>query len=144
MKNTCGFLLSLLLSTSAFAQSGLTIDKLERAGITKEVTEVGFSTVLEGTVDNPNLAVYVTTFQPRLNGWRLFPAVTTRGSDGRYYWRAICQFGELGGKGVGDTHQVRAIAFDPSQIPISRSSKFPALDSPSVSKTNVIVVKRTK
>ena len=55
------------LSAEAFAQSGLAIDKLEGNGIQQAVKEVGFSALLEGTVADASLAVFVFAYQPRLN-----------------------------------------------------------------------------
>ena len=126
----------------SFAQSGLAIDKLEGNGIRQAVKEVGFSALLEGTVADASLAVFVFAYQPRLNAWRAFPATTDSrpGSDGKYSWRAICQFGELDGPGVGDTYQVRAVAFDRSTI----AARLPARLPLSVPKTSIIALKRIK
>src|SRR5881628_2506556 len=129
-------------SAEAFAQSGLVIDKLEGNGIQQAVKEVGFSALLEGTVADANLAVFVFAYQPGLNAWRTFPATTDSrpGSDGKYRWRAICQFGEVDGPGVGDTYQVRAVAFDRSTI----AARLPARLPLSAPKTSIIALKRVK
>jgi len=59
---------------------------------------------------------------------RAFPATTDSrpGSDGKYRWRAICQFGELDAPGVGDTYQVRAVAFDRSTIAARLPARLPS------------------
>src|SRR5256885_10408602 len=102
-------------SSLALAQSVLLIDKLERQDLLLAKKDVGFSALLEGTVSDPDLAVFVLVHQPRLGGWRIFPATTdgrNRETNGGYRWRAICHFGEFDGRGVGDSHQIKAIAVD--------------------------------
>ena len=134
-----------ILSANVFAQSSLTIDKLERSAITQAKKEVAFSALLEGTIADPDLEVFVFVHQPQLNRWRPFPATTDIKPEpnGQYRWRAICLFGELNGKGVGGSYQARAMAFDKQT---SRKG-LPEIDSASAiaaAKTEVIVLKRVK
>jgi hypothetical protein len=126
------------LAPLALAQSSLTIDKLERKSIDQVPKEVAFSTVLEGTVSSPDLIVSVLAYQPHLKGWRLFPADIERTPEvpGRYRWQALCQFGELDGRGKGDQYLVRAIAMDPSSLAVPTRKK--------VGETAVITLKRVK
>lgn len=131
-----------IFSVHSQAQSRLTIDKLERADVAAAAKEVPFSSLLEGTVADPDLEVVVFVFQPHLKGWKPFVATVDTRSEGKgvYRWRAICQFGELGGKGIGDTYQARAVAFD--RVVAAKGLTDKAVDG--ALKTEVIVVKRVK
>ncbi len=142
MKTILTLSLSCILSAYAFAQSSLTIDKLEKSAIAGAKKEVAFSTLLEGTVSDPNLEVFVFVKQPHLKAWRVFPATidTIPEAKGQYRWRAICQFGELKGTGVGDNYQARAFALDKQTIKDGLPQKIPAESL----KTEVIVLKRTR
>ena len=133
-----------LLPASLLAQS-LNIDKLEKQNIGQAKMEVGFSTLLEGTVSDPNLEVFVFVHQPHLNAWRAFPAVTEFKPEapGRYRWRAICHFGELNGTGIGNSHQVKVLAFDHATAARGLPPESSASAVAKV-KTNVIVLKRVK
>ena len=59
MRIACSFLFSLLFAANVVAQSHLTIDKVDREEINASVQEIAFSAVLEGTIDDLNLAVFV-------------------------------------------------------------------------------------
>ncbi len=133
--------LFLILAASGYAQS-LTIDKLERKPVSQATKEVGFSALVEGTVSDPELEVFVFVLQPHLGGWRLFPATTDHRpeSKDRYRWRAICQFGELDGKGVGGSYQLRAVVFDHATV----AAGLPAAAIGKATKTEVVVLKRVK
>lgn len=132
----------LLAAASAAAQSTLTIDKLERQGFAQTSRQVGFSNLLEGTVSDPDLVVFVLVRRAQSKGWRVFPATTERlpESTGRYRWRAICHLGELDGRGVGAEYQVKAIAFEPGALAqglsLKRSQQAPA--------TEPVILKRVK
>lgn len=132
---------TLLLPASVFGQS-ITIDKLDKHDLAQAKKEVAFSTLLEGTVNDPNLQVFVFAYQPHLKAWRIFPATVAVKPETKdqYRWRAICQFGKLNGLGVGDNHQVRAIAFDRSEL----ANGPPKDPMASKIKTEVIVLKRVK
>jgi hypothetical protein len=134
----------LLIASSTLAQSTrLSIDTLEHTSLDKATKEVGFSALLEGSVDSNQLTVFVMVDQPHLNGaWRVFQATISPnpGSDGTYRWSAICHFGELNGKDIGNQHQLRAIAFDKSQLSPGRPL---TLTADSIS-TQIITVTRTK
>lgn len=145
MRKVCGLLpLFTLAAAGAFAQS-LQIDKIEKQSVAQAKKEVGFSALLEGTVADPSLEVFVFVYQPGLKGWTAFPATTDYKPEGsaRYRWRAICHFGQLDGKGVGDIHQVRAMAFDhrtaSKGLPEEARAAAIAAD-----KTEMIVLKRIK
>jgi len=127
---------------SSNAQSALTIDKLERQGIAKAAKEVGFSSLLEGTVSDPDLVVFILVRQAQSKGWRVFPATTERSpeSKGRYRWRAICHFGDLDGRGVGAEYQVKAIAFEPAALAQGLSLKR----SQGAPTTEPVILKRAK
>jgi len=129
----------LLFGSIALAQSSLRIDKLEKKDLDQAGTEVGFSTVVEGTVNDPTLAVYVLVYQPHLKGWRLFPAAI-RDEGGSHRWRTLCRFGEFDGTGLGGSYQVRAVAFSKDQIARGLPKKLPS----DVLKSNTVVLKRTK
>ena len=58
----------------------------------------------------------------------------------RYRWRGICQFGELDGAGVGESYQVRAMAFDKLAVSLG----VPEKSLSDAVKTNTLVVKRVK
>lgn len=111
-------ILALAFSSQVFAQSLITIDKLEGQNILLAKKEVGFSATLEGTISNPDLLVHVLVYQPRLRAYRIFPGVTDTqaGSDGMYRWRALCHFGELSGNGIGDLSNVLAVGIDKSAL----------------------------
>jgi len=129
MRIACSFLFMLLFAANVPAQSGLTIDKVNRGEIKAAVQEVAFSSVLEGTVDDPNLAVYVMVQDPAAKSWRSHRAtVAVQNPDaaGRYKWYAICHFGKLDGQGVGSSYQVRAIAVDSKKAAQVQSSGSPA------------------
>ena len=136
------------LFPQAFAQSVLLIDKLERQDLLLAKKEVAFSALLEGTVSDPDLAVFVLVHQPRLGGWRIFPATTdgrNRETNGGYRWRAICHFGEFDGRGVGDSHQIKAVAVDRARIgtgnlPLQFGSLIPAIDEARARGVPVLVV----
>jgi hypothetical protein len=119
MRKQCICLLSLFLAATVFAQPRLTIDKLDREDIAAIAKEVSFSTLLEGTIENPDLAVYVLVREPNGNDWRSYPATvdgTRVDPAGGYRWRAICHFGGYDGDGVGLSYKVRVIAIDPERI----------------------------
>ena len=144
MRLACRFLLAVLLATNAFAQSRLSIDKLDDKDIIKAVKEVAFSTMLEGTVDDPKLAVYVLVHSPG-GAWRSFPAVvegTRVDPAGGYRWRAICQFGDYDGRGVGVSYQVRVAAFTPKHI--KRNGNLMESVSRGSLQSNAITIKRVK
>lgn len=142
MGKVSSLVLCIFFATSAFAQSVVSIDKLDKTSLAQAKKEVGFSTLIEGAVADPELTVFVMVRQPQLKTWRLFPAVVSeeRGSDGKYRWRAICQFGELDGKGVGDLHEIKAISFDKSKI----ANGLPTKLSAEVANSGSISVTRTK
>ena len=122
MRLACGILSALLLAATVFPQSRLTIDRLNRQDIQAIPKEVSYSTLLEGTVDDPRLAVYVLVYEPGIGGWKTYPATvdeTRIDEAGGYRWRAICHFGEYGGQGVGLSFQVRVIAIEPWRSPAS-------------------------
>jgi len=132
------------LFPQAFAQSVLLIDKLERQDLLLAKKEVAFSALLEGTVSDPDLAVFVLVHQPRLGGWRIFPATTdarNRETNGGYRWRAICHFGEFDGRGVGDSHQIKAIAVDRARI---GTGNLPLPLPADIPQTGLVTVKRVK
>lgn len=141
MTKVCPLIVFLFLSTSLFAQT-LNIDKLERTAVGQATKDVRFSTLLEGTVSDPNLDVFVFVYEASLKGWRAFPATTDFKAEtpGRYRWRAIVQFGQLNGKGVGESHEVRAMVFDKRTVLKGLNEKAVA----SAVKTESIVLKRTK
>jgi len=142
MGKVCALIpLFLLLAMNAFAQS-LTIDKLERNPIAQASKDVAFSALVEGTVSDPQLQVFVFVFQPQLGGWRPYLATTDYipEGNGQYRWRAICQFGELNGKGVGATYQIRAMVFNQATVHAGLSAA--AVDH--ALKTEVVVLKRVK
>ena len=103
---------------AVFAQTGIAIDKLEGENILLSKKEVGFSATLEGTISDPELLVHVLVYQPRLKAYRIFPAVTdTRAEpDGKYRWRALCHFGELSGRGIGDLSNILAVGIDKNAL----------------------------
>jgi len=131
-----------LLPANAFPQSQLAIDKFDRKSINQAAKEVGFSTLLEGTVGDPELSVFVLVSQPHIQDWRVFPAAVDRTAEGagRYRWRAVCNLGELDGAGKGDNFQLRAIALDPRLL----SSGLPERLPPATAKSSTIVLKRVK
>jgi hypothetical protein len=115
MRIACSFLMSLLFAVGALAQSRLTINKIDCKDITEAAKEVPFSALVEGTVDDPDLLVYILVHEPRLNAWRSYRATVENyeaDEAGKYRWNAICQFGEMDGLGVGASYQVKAIALD--------------------------------
>jgi hypothetical protein len=142
MRLACGFLLLLICAASAAAQSRITIDKMHRKDINAAVKEVSYSTLLEGTVDDPDLAVYVMVYESRIKAWRSYRATVINqvlDSAGGYRWRAICNFGEFDGRGVGVSYQVRVIAMDPKLLgKFDWSDPFQA----GVLKTNTLAIKR--
>ncbi len=119
MRLACGVLSALLLAATVFPQSRLTIDRLNRQDIQTIAQEVSYSTLLEGTVEDPGLAVYVLVYEPGIGGWKTYPATvdeTHVDEAGGYRWRAICHFGEYGGQGAGLSYKVRVIAIEPERI----------------------------
>jgi hypothetical protein len=64
------FLIVLFIAVCAFGQPRVTIDKMDDKDISKASKEASFSSLLEGTVDDPNLVVYVLVSYPNKNGWR--------------------------------------------------------------------------
>ncbi len=142
MKKLLTVLLFLLFISSAFAQSVISVDKLERKDIAQASKEVGFSVLLEGVVNSPDLTVYALVYQPHLKMWRLFPATVDEKPEGaNYRWRALCHLGELDGKGVGDQYQVKILAFDSNTV---KSNGLPKKLSSNVLNSNSIVLKRVK
>lgn len=144
MSKACGVLLALLFATNVFAQSRLTIDKLDRKDIKAVAKEVPFSTLLEGTVDDPDLAVYVMVYEPAIKAWRSYRAtVNSHKPDpaGGYRWRAICHFGEFDGRGVGLSYLVRTIAVERSMI---GKMDFSRVLQEGVLQTNALTVQRVR
>ena len=143
MRQACGFLLLLLLAISASAQSRLTIDKMDRKGINLASKEVPYSTLLEGTVDSPDLAVFVMVYESRIKAWRSYRATVldqAPDSTGSYRWNVICHFGEFDGRGKGNDYQVRVIAIKPEQLnKFDWSKPFEA----SLLRSNTLSLKRT-
>ena len=132
----------LLFASCAFAQSTLSIDKLDKTNIGQAKKEVGFSTLMEGVVSDPNQEVFVMVKGTSDKGWRLFPATVDFNAEakGTYRWRAIVQFGSLDGKGKGETHQVQAVVFDKKTV----MKGLTAQATINAAKTEVISLKRTK
>jgi len=131
-------------SSPAFAQSVLLIDKLERQDLVLAKKEVAFSALLEGTVSDLDLAVFVLVYQPGWGAWRFFPATTDgtkRDTGGGYRWRAICHFGEFDGRGVGDSHQIKAVAVDRAHI---GTGNLPLPLPAGTLQTSLVTVKRVK
>ena len=144
MRIACSFLLSLFLAVNVLAQSALTINKVNRKELTATAPEVAFSTVLEGTIDDPTLAVYLIVRESGNNAWRSYPATVADQKpepSGKYKWYAICQFGEVDGRGVGNSYQVRAIAVDRKQLGKKMISDFLETGSP---QSRTITIKRVK
>jgi hypothetical protein len=141
MRTACAFLLCLLLSTSGLAQSALTIDKLNRKDVNATAKETAYSSLIEGTIEDPDLTVYVQVLDPRNSAWRSYKAIVDKikpDPDGRYRWRALCHFGEYDGRGIGASYQVRAIALDPqNSTRLDGSTESTLL-------TNTIAIKRVK
>jgi hypothetical protein len=131
-----------LCCNGALAQSSLRIDKLERKSLKEASREVGFSTLIEGTVDDPNKEVFVFVYQPHLGGWLPFHANVDTNPEmkGQYRWRAICQFGELGGKGKGSSYKVRAMVFDKKTV----MEGLPERALSQAEKTEVVLLKRVR
>jgi hypothetical protein len=142
MKKLSLVFLFLFFASGAFAQSTLSIDKLDKTSISQAPKEVGFSTLLEGVVSDPNQEVLVMAKGPSDKGWRLFPATVDFNPEakGRYRWRAIVQFGSQDGKGIGETHQVQAVAFDKQTV----MKGLTAQAMTNAGKTEVISLKRIK
>lgn len=144
MRIACGFLFSILIAANALAQPGLAINKVDRQDLKASVQEVSYSTLLEGTVDDPNLAVYVMVYEPSIDAWRSYRATVAdqeRDPAGTYKWFAICHFGEIDGRGVGASYQVKAIAIDRRNL-----AKVKLSDSLSSSahKSQTLTFKRVK
>ena len=119
MRLACVFLLSLLFTASAVAQSQLAIDKLDRKNLNEASKEVPYSALLEGTVDNPNLLVRVLVYESGSTEPRSYRATvdeTRVDPAGGYRWRAVCYFGEFEGRGIGLSYKVRVVAMDPKKI----------------------------
>jgi hypothetical protein len=137
-------LLSLLFAVNALAKSSLIIDKVNRKDVTTASKEMPFSALIEGTVSDPTLAVFVMVHDPKIQAWRAFQAIiddTRADLAGGYRWRAICQFGEFHGEGVGNSYQVRAIAIDWRLIGIGNlPDPLPA----NALQSNAITIKRVK
>lgn len=115
MRLACAFL-SLLFAASAFAQSRLAIDKLDRKNLNEASKEVPYSALLEGTVDNPDLVVRVLVYEADSMEPRSYRATvdeTRVDPSGGYRWRAVCYFGEYNGRGAGLSYKVRVVAMDP-------------------------------
>jgi len=145
MPKICGLLLLFIFTAAGVRAQSLNIDKLEKQNIGQAKKEVGFSTLLEGTVSDPNLEVFVFVHQPHLQTWRAFPATTDFKPEakGQYRWRAICQFGELNGTGIGNSHQVKVMAFDHATAARGLPPES-AASAVAKGKTDVIVIKRVK
>ncbi|MDA2925576.1 hypothetical protein MYX65_13170 [Acidobacteria bacterium AH-259-L09] len=124
------------------AQAMITLDGLEREAIQASQKEVGFSATLEGTVSDGDLAVFIMVHHSQLRAWRLFRATvdTNPEAEGQFRWRAIGQFGKLDGTGIGDAYQVRAIAFEKTEI----SEGLPRLLPSAAPKSQVFVLSRVK
>lgn len=144
MRIVCSFLLLLFLCTTVLAEPKLIIDKLNRKDINTAPKEAAFSTLLEGTVSEPDRAVFVLVYEPQKNVWRSYRA-NVQGHESEpgsgYKWRAICHFGEFDGRGVGDSYQVRVIAQDrklPSKVDGNEQLQSSALQ------TETIVIKRVE
>ena len=142
MRGASLLFLFLILPLAGFGQSSIMIDKLDRTSISQATKEVGFSSLLEGTVPDPNLEVYVLVKGPNDTGWRLFPATTDFRPEapGRYRWRAICLFGKLHGEGIGQTHQIQVVAAE-------KNSSLKGVLAQAIAKapqTGIISLKRTK
>jgi hypothetical protein len=140
MKKMCVFCMSLFFCSVCLGQSVVSIDTLDKTDIAKAKAEVGFSAMMEGSVDDPSLVIYVMVYQPYLKAWRLFPA-SIHGEGGKYRWSALCHFGKSTGAGIGDGYQVKAIAF--SKDSLSKSG-FPNKLSSIVLNSNSLVLTRTK
>jgi len=148
MMSVCRFLTILLLfTTSAFAQSEITIDRVgsEPVRVGDGAKSVAFTALIEGVVTNPELSVYVVVTSPGAAGERIFTAVvdiSRPDSIGRYRWRAVCQFGELTGQGaIGVSYEAQAIAVNPSIV--KRGRLLEALTASEV-KSTVIPITRTR
>jgi hypothetical protein len=112
-------LLLLLLSMPVMAKPRLTIDKMDDNEIGKASKEIGFSALLEGTVDDPKAMVFVIVSSPGEKTKHSFPAAVESmqpDAKGGYRWHAICQFGTHEGLGVGASYQVRAVALNRNEI----------------------------
>jgi hypothetical protein len=144
MRLACSLILSLLFAATGFAQSRLTIDTLGRKEIKTAVKESSFSKLLEGTVDDSDLLVFVQVYEPDLKEWRSYRAtveITKSEKTGGYPWHAICHFGGYDGRGVGLSYQVRVVALDPRQPGQTRlSNSLPA----GALQTNSFSIKRVK
>lgn len=119
MRLACVFLLSLLFAASAFAQSRIAIDKLDRKNLNEASKEVPYSALLEGTVENPDLLVRVLVYESGSIEPRSYQATvdeTRVDPAGGYRWRAVCYFGEYNGRGIGLSYKVRVVAMDPKMI----------------------------
>ncbi len=145
MRKVCAFLPVFLLLAASVQGQSLAIDKLDRTTLSQASKEVEFSALLEGTIDDPDLEVFVFVHQPHLNRWRAFPATTDYAAEtkGRYRWRAIIQFGELDGKGIGNTYQVKVMAFDKQTASKGLPEKARA-ETVAASMTEVITLKRVR
>jgi hypothetical protein len=141
--------LFLLFIPSGFAQSVLTIEKLEHEKSKNTLKEkeadrgVGYSALAEGIVKSPDYEVYVLVKGEADKAWRLFPATVSPDPEvkGRYRWRAICLFGKYKQEPSGESYQIQAVAFD----------KTAEKDGPNIHKaiksapkTDIVSVKRTK
>jgi hypothetical protein len=144
MRLACCLILSLFFAASTFAQSRLTIDKLDRKEIKTAAKEGAHSQLLEGTVDDPDLLVFVQVFEPDMNKWRSYRATVERiksEETGAYQWHAICHFGGYDGRGVGLSYQVRVVALDPKK---PGQSKLTKSLSAGALQTNTLTIKRVK
>jgi hypothetical protein len=139
-----GILLSILVSSWAFGQPGLTIDKLDKKSINEAAKEVAYSALLEGTIGDPNQEIWVNVSESGSSSPRSFKATideTRRDEAGGYRWRAICYFGEFNGRSNGKSYEVSVSAIDKNQI-----DEYSTLGAFSASshQTNPITLKRVK
>jgi len=110
----------LLISATALAQSGLTIDKVGKEQVSKgDGTKiVAFTSVIEGVVTDPAMSVYVLVKAHDAASERAFAATVDSSqpeSSKGYRWRAVCQFGELIGD-AGGLYEARAVAISNSGV----------------------------
>jgi hypothetical protein len=72
-----------------------------------------------------DLAVYVLVYSEGAVNPHAFAAVVDEAHAdpaGGYRWRAICRFGEMKGKGIGDSFLVRAAAINPAKIKVGKTT----------------------
>jgi hypothetical protein len=100
MRRTCALALFLLIAAGVFAQSRLNIDKLDRKSLSESKKEVASAALLEGTVSDSKLSVFVMVYEPDTKAPRFYETTvdeTRTDPAGGYRWRAICNFGKIGG-----------------------------------------------